>query len=327
MSAKIDACPASHREAAMPPCPVCGSSAQPIRTVTPELIRRTFAAYFRGECNLAFSADMAAYRILRCRECTLEFANPPLPGSSRFYAEIGKQAGYYPGNRWEWGVAVDELGKSSVGVLVEVGCGSGAFLKKAADALGCRATGIDTNPDAAVKCSVAGLNVYCESIEEHCGRFAAPPYDCAVSFHCLEHVEKPLAFARSLFSLVRPGGLVLLSTPLSPMSFERVWHDPLNNPPHHLTRWNERAYRELARRLHADVRLFSPPAAGRGRLAAHAVALANHGTPRTVGRLEVWAAPVLHPMEFLRELVYQRHRRQPKSRLGGDVILGVFRKP
>jgi SAM-dependent methyltransferase len=325
MSAKLENHAADQRASTLPPCPVCGSGTQRIRTVTPELTRGALAEYFGG-FSLASCRDIGAYSVLRCQRCALEYADPPRPGSSAFYEELGKQPGYYPSNRWEWGIAIEELRKNSAGSLIEVGCGAGAFLKKAADALSWRTTGIDINPDAVANCRAAGLQAYCETIEEHLRRFGAPPYDCAVAFHCLEHVENPLLFANSLFSLVRPGGLMLISTPLSPMSFERRWHDPLNNPPHHLTRWNEKSYIELAHQLHAGFRVLSPPAGSLLGRAGLAIALAIYGTPRKVGRLQIWSGPLLHPIEFRREFAHQLHRPHVNSRAAGDVILGVFQK-
>jgi SAM-dependent methyltransferase len=326
MGVKLEARTANLHDAALPQCPVCGSEAQHVRTLTPEMTSRALDRYFGGKFNFASCPDIETYRILSCRKCTLDFADPPRPGSSQFYEELGRQPNYYASNRWEWGISIAELKRNSVASLIEVGCATGAFLKMAADALGCRTTGIDINADAVATCRTAGLEAYCETIEEHLRRFTKPTYDCAVAFHCLEHVANPLAFASSLFSLVRPGGFMLLSTPLSPMSFERRWHDPLNHPPHHLTRWNERSYAELARSLQAGLRVFSPPAADPLRRAARAVALDTYGTPRAFGTLQVRSAPLLHPIHFAQEFIYQLHRPHLNSRPAGDVILGVFQK-
>lgn len=178
-------------------CPTCGESA----------------------ADLVFTKD--DYRLVRCRSCGLvRVANPPPPEHlERFYS---LEAGY--------GVEAIEKTASDArlrrlaahhfalvakhrapGRLLDVGCGAGYFVAEALRG-GWDASGIDVN---------AGL---VETVRRRDGLPLAEgrvedidlpdgALDAATLWDSLEHVEDPMATLRATRRLVRPGGLLALSTP------------------------------------------------------------------------------------------------------------------
>jgi SAM-dependent methyltransferase len=98
-----------------------------------------------------------------------------------------------------------------VGRMLEVGTGAGFFLK-AAERAGWRCAGVEVSREAArfAKEQLA-LEVTQGSAEE----IAYPPgsFDVAVLFEVIEHLLDPARALRAVRQAVRPGGLVLLSTP------------------------------------------------------------------------------------------------------------------
>lgn len=201
------------------------------------------------------------YEIYRCGKTNLEFAQPMEPGNAIFYKWIASQPGYYPGVRWEYQAIIDRIDPVKIGLRVaDVGCGDGQFLVAVKTQRSAAVLGVDTLAESVAICESKGVAAACGFVEDV---LVATPalresFDVVTSFHCLEYVPDPMAFLGHLKELVRPGGLLYVSTPLSPMSFEHAWFDPQNHPPHHLTRWTLKAYRQAAEALRMDVSFVTP---------------------------------------------------------------------
>lgn len=55
--------------------------------------------------------------------------------------------------------------------------------------------------------------------------FADGSFDCVVSFQVIEHIERDALFVAEARRVLRPGGMLILSTPNAPMSLTRnPWH-------------------------------------------------------------------------------------------------------
>lgn len=96
------------------------------------------------------------------------------------------------------------------GRLLDVGCGSGAFLQ-VAQQLGWTCSGLELDPAAVKAARQQGLNVEVGSYE----RLEQYPkgFDCIVCSHVLEHVYAPLDLLEKLYRALKPGGTLLLSAP------------------------------------------------------------------------------------------------------------------
>ena len=145
--------------------------------------------------------------------------------------------------------------------LLEIGCGDGRFLELVKSLPRITSVGLDPTPSSAEMCRSKGLCVYAETLSEYVQRRPSElkGFDLVTAFHCLEHVSNPIGLMEEMRGMLAPGGRIYISTPYSPMSFEGAWFDPLNHPPHHMTRWNRRAYEHLAARLGLVPRFIMPP--------------------------------------------------------------------
>jgi SAM-dependent methyltransferase len=312
----------------MPACPICNTASDVVRTLDKPTITEGLRKLFDAAPPQDLGSD--AYELARCRACTLEFAVPMTPGSSAFYDWITQQPAYFPPDRWEWDVVINEVAKlPSGGLLVEVGCGSGLFLERLKRRAAVRGVGLDITQGVVDGCRGRGLEAYCEYVERY-GDALRPALglaDVAVAFHCLEHVSDPVGFVRSMADMLKSGGRILVSTPYSPMSFENLWLDPLNHPPHHMTRWNARAYRALANRLGLGVRFLMPAAgsiASRMSQAIYMWAAVRGRRPGKVGRM---ATAATHPVMSTRELLRQVRRERVDGRVAADVVLVELMRP
>jgi len=191
-------------------------------------------------------------RVLRCPACTACFFEDQKPpdyteptllerGRVPFYLQQG--AGLSLITR---PLACIERPPGST--YLEVGCGFGFGIDFAAHAKGWRASGIDPAPLSAVGRELLGADI---ALRYLVGEDAAA-HDCDVimSSETVEHVRSPRDFVRVLRWALKPGGVLVLTTPdadaVRPETPEGALI-PLLSPGLHLTLQSETSLRALLR--------------------------------------------------------------------------------
>ena len=205
------------------------------------------------------------YRLFLCPSCGTQFSDPMVEPSDTFYTWVTRSGTSYPETRWEWSECMRqiELLKNESGLesieLLDAGCGSGRFLRMLTEIPEINAVGIDINRHAVEACQAIGLKAICgnfgDVLSQQRGR-----YNAVTLWHVVEHVADPVGLLTQAKKLLTDGGCIYFSVPLSPLSYETSWPDPLNAPPHHLTRWQVSSIQALARRLDMSLQLAMPPA-------------------------------------------------------------------
>ncbi|HEX6828340.1 MAG TPA: class I SAM-dependent methyltransferase [Burkholderiales bacterium] len=94
--------------------------------------------------------------------------------------------------------------------LLDVGCSSGAFLAAAA-AAGLRAEGVEPSPEAAEGARRAGFKVFTGMLEDAC--YPDGSFDAVTLVEVLEHLREPLPLLAECRRVLRPGGIVMATTP------------------------------------------------------------------------------------------------------------------
>ena len=276
---------------------------------------------------LPANLPMSDYFMYRCPRCTLEFAWPLEEGSSAFYDWITKHPTYYPDHRWEWGEVKDWLAAQSSPLnLLEIGSGGGAFLKSLRDLEQVTAIGLDPTVGSAETCRVEGLEVYAETLADYAENptHAVRNFDVIVAFHCLEHIEDPRGLVADMLKLLAPEGHLFLSTPYSPMSFEGPWFDPLNHPPHHMTRWNASAYKALAKQFGLHLHLHLPHTDRTLNRVAWAFNFSLNGPQHLQTRNQVLLRAIKKPRAFFAEVTRQIRRERVNGKTAPDVVLAIL---
>lgn len=303
-------------------CPVCNQNSISVCTLPSERIKNLIFSYYVLSDNSSLQNFNQDFELRRCLNCTLEFASPMVAGSHDFYNFLANQAGYYPDSRWEYSYVKNQFLRKNLPLnILDVGCGSGTFLAQIMHLPGVTSQGIDFSDAAikvclerkirATKCDAHGFLSSAEDIP-----------DIAVSFHCLEHVNDPLGFMKSLVPICEKGGKILTSTPYSPMSFELGWFDILNHPPHHLTRWNAKSYCVLAQKIGLECIFHAPPAPPLFSVAARATLLHLHGVKSLAWNRGTKARAILQNMHFFfKAVVKLMSRAKINGRRAADVIL------
>lgn len=97
--------------------------------------------------------------------------------------------------------------------IFDLGCGNGAIAADLQSA-GFDVTGIDVSESAIAHARLAHPNIKLHvgsAYDDLAGSYGLFPV--VVSFEVVEHLYSPKAFARTVFDLLEPGGLALISTP------------------------------------------------------------------------------------------------------------------
>lgn len=304
-------------------CPVCNNIGKSIYNLPKEFICESLGKYYSE--TIGDDLGIIDYEMFKCTRCTLEYAEPQLPGSRAFYQWIVCHPDYYPDKRWEWFEVYTHLEQKSsekMASLLEVGCGAGQFLQRVKNLRSLKSVGIDTSPSAVQECRDRQLTVSCDSIESilNTGRYDRNSFDYCVSFHCLEHISRPKEFVISMLSVLKSDGIIFLSTPYSPMSFETSWHDPLNHPPHHITRWNLRAYEELALQLGLEIQVFMPDADRLSARIRRSLRLRWYNRSIVSNRTMLFSV-LKWPLDTFREWKRQNARELMNGKCVADVVL------
>jgi 2-polyprenyl-3-methyl-5-hydroxy-6-metoxy-1,4-benzoquinol methylase len=93
--------------------------------------------------------------------------------------------------------------------VIDIGAGAGAFSQRLAD-IGYDISGLDIDEKKWIPTSIPFIKLDIDKgIQESIDR----QYDAACCFEVIEHVENPWNLMREIRSVLKPGGLLLLSTP------------------------------------------------------------------------------------------------------------------
>jgi SAM-dependent methyltransferase len=147
------------------------------------------------------------FSILQCDHCKLEQTWPQPSDLSPYYSQYhggrhGFTANYCVSRRLSW---IQKLTQSKKGKLLDIGCGDGNFLLRAAKE-GWQVVGVETNPNLAL---AAGLNVKKYLSEVH----SLGLFDCITLWHSLEHMPYPKKVLEEIRTLLKPNGLLVIAVP------------------------------------------------------------------------------------------------------------------
>jgi 2-polyprenyl-3-methyl-5-hydroxy-6-metoxy-1,4-benzoquinol methylase len=130
---------------------------------------------------------------------------------TRWQRPLGRLALTLPPCREMASLGLMGLERAAKGNLLDIGCGSGRFLSIMRRA-GWQVSGIEPDPRAAaVARDRHGIEVCAATLDE--ARLPAGSFDAIVLSHVIEHVPDPAALLAAARRLLRPGGMLALSTP------------------------------------------------------------------------------------------------------------------
>jgi len=191
----------------------------------------------------------AAHHLVRCSACSLVFAGREPTGE-----ELADYYRDYPVRDTltrVTAVRYDELldGFEPYRVtnrIIDVGCGAGLFLERAA-LRGWEVHGTEYGALAVGACRARGIGIIEGPLAP--ANYAPPLFDVVCSFEVIEHVVRPREELDRMVRILRPGGLLYLTTPNFDCLARRFTPDDWSvvNYPEHLTYFTPRTLRRMAR--------------------------------------------------------------------------------
>jgi SAM-dependent methyltransferase len=189
-----------------------------------------------------------AVRFDRCAECGLEMGSP-----RRSWLEGAYQGAQDYPLRWEFERFLNDLDATSA-TLLEIGCGSGAFLRMARDR-GHKVLGMDFNHEGVAEAQRRGFHVLpggFDHLRDHiAARGLEPTFQAIAMFQVIEHLTDPSAVFEDLATFAGPGTKLGISCP-GPRRFTQLIReeqvgarDFWDYPPHHVMRWTLPALRRF----------------------------------------------------------------------------------
>ena len=232
-----------------PTCPVCSAAC-----ADPPLFRYTAEQAAAHFCPPVREPDRNARlrrcverlwggndcEVLKCRECGFGFGRPFVGGDEEFYSILHEQAGY-PKWRWDYDVALDRVIRAATpGKLLDIGAGTGTFLKSLRPGWGRYA--VEGSPRTRAALAEAGVTVYPDLTAAAAD--AAGQFRVVTLFQVLEHLS---AFADTLAAarrLLEPGGSVIVTVPDGEaMVRQERLTGCADMPPNHVCKWSPESLR------------------------------------------------------------------------------------
>lgn len=191
-----------------------------------------------------------------CSSCGLGWFSPLIAGDAEFYSRLMGVVPY-ESSRWDFEAVAARLAPGDA--VADFGSGAGAFLRSLEGRVRLR-VGVDHNARAAAALRDGGAEGFAGSFAD----FAAANegrFDVACAFQVLEHLARVEELLDPMVRSVRPGGRIFISVPNEERHGKRPF-EPLDWPPHHVSRWRPGQLAALASRFGLELRAVSiePPA-------------------------------------------------------------------
>ena len=195
-------------------CDLCGSD----RSVTRYRIDTDSLQLARVWVNGAERQLSSTETIVQCQNCQLAYTNPRLVASAGVVAySFEQELLYFEQTRGLRRRAYHRLLRQIVGWLkhppssvLDVGCGDGVLLECAHE-LGIQATGLEVSPQLVelVRKRLGAGAITDQPLSE------LPPesYEVVALINVIEHVRRPSEILRSVYRVLRPGGVIVIHTP------------------------------------------------------------------------------------------------------------------
>jgi SAM-dependent methyltransferase len=151
---------------------------------------------------------------------------------------------YYNPSRWEHKIALEIINEKDN--VLEVGAGSGFFLKELKKKNNKVALGLELNDKAIEEAKNIGIDLKKEFIQEH-AKLHENEYDVVCSFQVLEHISHPFEFLNAQIKCLNPKGRIILGVPNNDSYMKDNKHPSkvLNMPPHHMGLWTLASLKSL----------------------------------------------------------------------------------
>lgn len=211
-----------------------------LRTIEAEQLIQNWQDSFQIDITDEINNYQNIY-LYQCNETQLKFFAPfDIAASDNIYVKLQNFDWYYMPDKWEYTVALRDL--SECHNIIEIGSGSGHFVKSVIDA-GLNIKGIELNEAAVTAAQKKNLPVERLDLKE-ASQLYWELLDGVCSFQVLEHVPNSKEFISWSIQMLKPGGKLIYCVPNSE-SFLKYQDNLLDMPPHHMLLWSKESFKAL----------------------------------------------------------------------------------
>lgn len=211
----------------------------------------SLASRWRSELGINWQPPSGVDQLQYWRDDTtgLHFYAPAeAAADAQLYIQLQRFPWYYMEDKWEFEKALSHLKSLSINSasrVLEIGSGQGSFLKLARER-GIHVSGVELNPEGAESARKQGYTVYQTDLVSLQAEDSGL-WDVICAFQVLEHLSQPRAFLEQALSILRPGGILIISVPNASVAqqLDPERNDLLDQAPHHMSHWDERVFRSL----------------------------------------------------------------------------------
>lgn len=235
----------------MSKCILCGGKTKVLQVVQKSLLKRLYLQQFNIDIDNLIPTDLNYYA---CKSCTLRFfvcKDGSIPtGDDAFYNALNQIEWYYASEKCEYEYSKNYINDDMK--ILEVGCGKAAFFDYLPPSARENYVGLEFSSGAIEQAKKRGIKIESIAIEEfakeHKGEF-----DVVCSFQVLEHVKNPYDFLKSQIECLKMGGLLIVAVPSEDGIARYYINNILNVPPHHISRWKDKALHKIAELFSLEV--------------------------------------------------------------------------
>jgi 2-polyprenyl-3-methyl-5-hydroxy-6-metoxy-1,4-benzoquinol methylase len=197
---------------------------------------------FQTHCLVCGSPAITAWpryrhiHLMRCSQCRFVFSGkiPSTQELLNLYSSYGRNDYLSPITIKRFHEILDGLEPvRQTNRMLDVGCGIGYFLAEAAKRKW-EVYGTEFTPEAVEICRGKGINMQEGSLNP--AHYAPESFDVIISIEVIEHINHPREEVQKFARLLRPGGVVYLTTPNFNSVSRKILHEKWNvlSYPEHL---------------------------------------------------------------------------------------------
>lgn len=206
--------------------------------VVEEISSIDIIAGYKNTYAIDVSENLKGIPIVYLCECSvtkLHYYYPfNLDGDSVFYQALSQKDWYYHKERWEHKAALNFIKENNT--VLEIGSGSGSFLKQLTKHINVKYCGLELNPKAIELAAEDSITLTNELLNSHVISNNLK-YDIVCSFQVYEHISKIDEVFSDSIKVLKQNGLLIVSVPNNDVGFiknNKSSSKYLNMPPHHV---------------------------------------------------------------------------------------------
>ena len=205
-------------------CKNCG-----LACTSPQPVKSELAVYYPEESYYSFqTTDSSALKERLKDICLEEIGGYPQPAKRNILLRFARKL-------------ITQMMAKNISVIIpyiengrilDVGCGSGRFLKWLKEH-GWDVYGVELSEKAAQNAAKSGLNVFCGELQD--AGYSSGSFDAILINQVLEHVHDPMAILREANRLLKNGGRLIVGVPNIESYESRIFGEywsPLDIPRH-----------------------------------------------------------------------------------------------